>query len=382
MRDLFNLLCGDENVCLHVLTFLDMSSICIIHRVNKHFHNLLESTVGDRCIYGLKVYQIAFKILNYSSEFKKKGMMMNEALILNFFIWGHKAPNNQTELDCRSSEGVGTNSSNLKSFFLNNTTNSIVRRINMDRNKPSLFKEILKEFYFFPFHRIGFRSEAYASYKSKHDELLIERWRPCKLIAQILKQFGNSIQDVIVDFQNYLMMYTQNNWSLSKNDVGKSAVMIEAGNLSLEQSRFIEIPDISDSDLLFHYLDKFSSLLRMYEVGVATKISIKRSTVTSNSWRNPQYDMKTPTECEDIFCKAQSSVRAITLVGGLKKQIEYNLSTELSEMREELFGNSKHHAYVWTAGCSAYNARQQVFIICPKDWDVLKLKSYEKHISF
>lgn len=77
-------------------TFLDMSSICMIHRVNKHLHNLLESTEGDRCIYG-------FKILNYSLEFKKKGMM-NEISFLNLFNWGHKAQTIQQELTCQSTE--------------------------------------------------------------------------------------------------------------------------------------------------------------------------------------------------------------------------------------------------------------------------------------
>ncbi|KAG2388053.1 hypothetical protein C9374_000903 [Naegleria lovaniensis] len=365
MKELFSVLFNDENICLHVLTFLDMCSICSVHRVNKQLHHLLESTVGDRCIYGLRVYQIACKITSYSSEFKEQRVMMNEISFLNRFDWGHKVLH-QKELNFQSKSSI-TNSS------------TIFRRFYKDRNNFTLFKEILKEFYFFPFHRIGFKSEAYTSYKVKHEELFIERWRPCKLIEQVLALVGDSIQDVIVEFQHYLMMYTKSHWSVSNTDVKKLSVTLELYESNRTAS--IEVHDISDSTLLFHFLDKFSALKKMHDAEKASHIFIYRGNVKPSSII-AQYDMKTPTKCDDIFVKALSSVQVTATVGGFKKQIEKHMKIELSEMREELLGCDACQVYEWEDGASAYNARQQVFVICPNRCDALMFMYYEKHITY
>ncbi|KAL9649251.1 hypothetical protein ABK040_004272 [Willaertia magna] len=154
----FELLFQQEDVMLHVFSFLNLQSLYNISVTNHFFNKMLSTQQADRSVYG----PILFRVF---SHFLQQNKIVKQ-----------------------------------DEFY------KIIQRENVS------FLNILKEFFTTPFKKQNYNSHAFYKYSNNGGVVDILLWKPCLLLNLIYQQYFNDIKDNLkITIFKYLLILSVNN---------------------------------------------------------------------------------------------------------------------------------------------------------------------------
>ncbi|KAL9658250.1 hypothetical protein ABK040_012509 [Willaertia magna] len=153
----YEILSQQEDVMLHIFSFLNLQSIYHITLTNRKFHEMLSNQQADRCVYG----SILFRLF---SQFLKEIVKEDE-------------------------------------FY-----KIIQKELNFT------FLDVLKEYFTKPFTKQTYQSNAYNNYCNNGGVVDILLWKPCFLLNFIYQQYFNNLNDNLkITIFKYLLILSVNN---------------------------------------------------------------------------------------------------------------------------------------------------------------------------
>ncbi|KAL9649835.1 hypothetical protein ABK040_009648 [Willaertia magna] len=291
------ILFSQQDVALHVFSFLDLNTIYNLNLTNHFYYKMLSGQQGDRCVFGSIVFHL------FSTFLQEKTMKEDEFLQL----------------------------------------------VQKQDNFTS-FKDILKEFFIKPFTKQKYNSEAFKRYSNAGGVVDILLWKPCFLFDLIYQQFNNLKEDFKIKVFKYLLILSVNHSDyVFRNRNENNDELFTSFNISFDsQPRPISLfyskdkktypplvkeKTLNAGQLLLHMTNDFNDLIKEKKDENIRPVFWNDYFELDYNLINDQYSNGSV----DIFVQASNPPYGIRA----------NVTDEVSEMRSELYSGDKCYSIDW-----------------------------------